>query len=337
MNHNSCSCASKEIAMPISEANDAEQETSDLSPAQSFDKSEESKAAKTWANSDQRAKFFKFACILAFASLFCIAAVGVTLILMSSAQGSQKDESYNSQNKAVLIVKQAEEKARTDRSPEALAELEKARADSNDKSQSYISESAATKRWPDYWLAYWLGVSLLIAVTVAAIWYFRMESKRNFENSQLIKTTTKDDLKLVELWNANQEQLESYQRIVLNYAESTRQSTLISLGIGFLFVLALSIFAVVSASIPGSVVAGGAAVVTGFIAHATLKNAASSAKEVHLFFSHPLYVYRALAAERLIDDMPEPSQTEAKSVVIRYLMDASKFVREQPDQPPSNS
>jgi hypothetical protein len=172
------------------------------------------------------------------------------------------------------------------------------------------------------------GVGLLLALA-----YFRSEKRREFENYKIIlELDTEiggdgDDFTLPALWLANRDQLKSYHRLVLNYANSTRRTTLIALSFGFAFLVvagALAPFArTASAAVATSIAATAGAGVTAFVAQAVLRNADSSSKELLAFFSHPLEVEKMLAAERLINGMPAGAQDEAKLLVIQALTNST--------------
>lgn len=129
-------------------------------------------------------------------------------------------------------------------------------------------------------------------------------------------------LSLESLWDRNRQQIENYHKIVLNYASSSRTYTLIALGVGFAFILIVTILAVTAksdAAIPAAVVAASSAALTGFVANASLRNSESSSQELRAFFGHPLDVERALAAERLVNAMPSDEQGKARLIIINYL------------------
>ena len=177
----------------------------------------------------------------------------------------------------------------------------------------------------------------MAAFIVAAILlyrYVRSEKYRSFENREILEqlhaadlaTATgepEDPLDFIALWRNNRDQLTSYHQLVLNYASSSRQTTILTLLAGFTFLLIVGVVAMfthtLASAVTSSVVAAAGAAVTGFIGNAVLKNADTSSREVLAFFSHPLDVERTLAAERLIRAMPAGSQEAAKLLVIQSL------------------
>jgi hypothetical protein len=179
------------------------------------------------------------------------------------------------------------------------------------------------------WLSYSIFVIVLISATALVYQYFRSEKRRSYESKQIIEDlrnkeeTDEDPLDFMVLWRNNRDQLTEYHKLVLNYASSTRQTTILTLLAGFSFLLIVGVIALfahsVSSSIAASVVAAAGATVTGFIGNAVLHNADTSSREVLAFFAHPLDVERVLAAERLIGAMPESSQEAAKLLVVQAL------------------
>jgi hypothetical protein len=181
----------------------------------------------------------------------------------------------------------------------------------------------------------WLSYSILFvaAIVAAALFYqyFKAEKIRSFENSRIIEDLRskemegdpEDPLDFIVLWKNNRDQLSEYHKLILNYASSTRQTTIITLLAGFSFLLIVSVIALFAHSVPSSiaasVVAAAGAAVTGFIGNAVLHNADTSSREVLAFFAHPLVVERMLSAERLIREMPESSRQAARLLVVQSL------------------
>jgi uncharacterized membrane-anchored protein YhcB (DUF1043 family)/uncharacterized membrane protein (DUF485 family) len=193
------------------------------------------------------------------------------------------------------------------------------------------SEWAATKivddRWTTIWAIYAVAIACLILVAGVYLRYLRLEKERQLENRQLVQQIVNeeatDEFDLQNLWEANKKQLQLYHQIVVNYAQSSRQSTQVFLVCGFFFIVLVGVFALTRSTTAGaissSIVSATGAIVTGFIAQAALKNQDSSSRELVEFFSHPLDVQRALAAERLIMSMPEDDQSKAKLIVVEHL------------------
>jgi Ca2+/Na+ antiporter len=183
----------------------------------------------------------------------------------------------------------------------------------------------------------WILAGGIILASAVGIWLFyrysRAEKIRAYENRAILDeldggqlaeaVSAADPLKFETLWRQNREQLTSYHKLILNYASSTRQTTILTLLVGFAFLLVVGVAALfadnVASAIASSVVAAAGATVTGFIGNAVLKNADTSSREVRAFFLHPLEVERALAAERLINEMPTDAQGPAKLLVINAL------------------
>jgi hypothetical protein len=168
----------------------------------------------------------------------------------------------------------------------------------------------------------------LVFVPVGLL-YLRSEKRRQHENRLILadldtKTDRRDNpFELVTRWLENQQQLQTYHQLVLNYASSTRQTTLATLVTGFGFLLVIGVIAIFASDLPSaiasSVVAAAAAALTGFIARAVLRNADTSSREMLSFFSHPLEVQRLLAAERVSEGMPEPFRHQANLLIISAL------------------
>jgi hypothetical protein len=183
------------------------------------------------------------------------------------------------------------------------------------------------------WLLYAGAVIAAIVSATLLLMYFRSEKRREYENRRILTQLEEsspeagadiDDVMGFEtLWQANKDQLQHYHRLVLNYATSTRQTTQFALLAGFSFLILVGLFALVAHTVPSavasSVVATAGAVVTGFIAHAVLKNADTSSREMLAFFSHPLEVERVLTAERVIRSMPAAAQEVAKLRIVEGL------------------
>jgi hypothetical protein len=193
------------------------------------------------------------------------------------------------------------------------------------------SQMAATNivdsRWTAIWSIYAAVIACSILVAGVYLRYLHLEKKRQFENKQLVQQIVDqepgDEFDLQTLWEANKKQLQLYHQIVVNYAQSSRQSTQVFLVSGFFFIVLVGVFALTRSTTAGaissSVVSATGAIVTGFIAQTALKNQDSSSRELVEFFAHPLDVQRALAAERLIISMPEEDQSRAKLVVVEHL------------------
>jgi hypothetical protein len=183
------------------------------------------------------------------------------------------------------------------------------------------------------WLLYAGAVIAAVISAILLLMYFRSEKRREYENRHILAQLEEsgpeavvdidDVMGLETLWQANRDQLQHYHRLVLNYATSTRQTTQFALLAGFSFLILVGLFALVARSlasaVASSVVATAGAVVTGFIAHAVLRNADTSSREMLAFFSHPLEVERVLTAERVIRSMPPAAQEVAKLRIVEGL------------------
>jgi hypothetical protein len=186
-------------------------------------------------------------------------------------------------------------------------------------------QEAMPIRW---WIFAGSATGALLVVTVGLV-YYRSEKRRQFENHEIVTALSRssvrsgDPFDLTDRWLDNQVQLKNYHQLVLNYASSTRQTTLATLVVGFAFLVAIGFLAVsardIPAAIASSVVAAAAAAVTGFIARAVLRNADTSSREMLSFFSHPLEVQRILAAERIARGMSETSQASAYLLIVGAL------------------
>ncbi|MDT7764499.1 MAG: hypothetical protein QOC63_3919 [Mycobacterium sp.] len=200
------------------------------------------------------------------------------------------------------------------------------------------------RRWKRISILCTVFTLALIVVCAGLLFFVYAERRRQWENEVLIQfrdsligrdedegrtgqtvagsLAAKRDLQFETLWEDNKSQIERYHRIVLNYATSARVYTLVSLGVGFVFILIISVVAITAhgdSAIPASVVTAAAAALTGFVARAALRNSEASSQELRAFFAHPLDVERALAAERLVNEMPDVEQGEARLIIIRYL------------------
>jgi hypothetical protein len=187
------------------------------------------------------------------------------------------------------------------------------------------------------WHTIWVIFDILIVVLSLLVYVFCVtsitEKRRQFENNYLLSQAAAQDRSpssewdFETLWTNNRNQLQVYHQIVLNFAASSRQYTQISLLIGFVFIVIISIFAITANAtanaISSSVVASAGAIVTGFIAQTTLKNSAASSRELIEFFSHPIEEQRVLAAERLIQTMPADRQADAKLLVVEHMMNGA--------------
>lgn len=188
--------------------------------------------------------------------------------------------------------------------------------------EGHRSEIAGT------WLLYSGCVGAGIVLAGLIFIYVRSEKIRTYQSGQILDDLQKsgrseNPLDFVVLWNNNRDQLASYHKLILNYASSTRQATIATLLVGFGFFIVIGIVAFFARNIPAavaaSVVAAVGATVTGFVSNGVLRNAETSSREVLSFFSHPLDIQRALAAERVINSMPESSQQEARLLLVRAL------------------
>jgi hypothetical protein len=199
-----------------------------------------------------------------------------------------------------------------------------------------------------HWIVY-VGVAGAVVIGDALIiLYVYNDKRRNFENRVIVENLAQSrsrldtrSMNLADLWIANEEQLEGYHRLVLNYAASTRVTTQLSLLAGFLFLIVICAFALSSHSlvsaVASSVVATAGAVVTGFIARAVLRNAETSSSEVNAFFTHPLETQRILTAQRIADTMSDEAKQEAKLLMVKALVKTERVNRSQPKVQPGKS
>lgn len=178
------------------------------------------------------------------------------------------------------------------------------------------------------------AVAILFAVALASgiLYYLGQEARRRFENELLADEATATDvdtLDLPSLWTDNRDRLGKYHQIVLNFAQSTRQATLLTISIGFFFIVVISIISVTSegtaSAISSSVIGASGAILTGFIGQAVLKNAATSSRELTSFFSHPIGVERALNAERIIAKIEDPQKRAAGELMLVEYLTSNKI------------
>lgn len=187
---------------------------------------------------------------------------------------------------------------------------------------------AEIDKLPRDWLIYG-SCSLIIGV---ALWlllmYLRAERMRTYRNRILVEglsppADADEAFEFGDMWRSNREQLKIYHELVLNYATSTRQGTLLTLFGGFVFLVVVIVVALFARSVPSaivsSVVSASAAGVTAFVARAVLRNADTSSREVISLFSHPLELERALYAERLVLSLGADGQDAAKLLLIKGL------------------
>jgi cytoskeletal protein RodZ len=237
-----------------------------------------------------------------------------------------------------------------------VSQTDKARSNSSRADADYAhaksNDAAMSTRW-------WVFVGSAVAAALL-LWilstYLHSEKRREYENLQLIADVNElaersddppeDPFALRVQWAENQKQLQHYHQIVLNYATSTRQTTLIAIGGGFVFLVIISIIAISARDIPSalvsSVVTAAAAAVTGFVARAVLRNSETSSREMIAFFSHPLEVQRLLAAERVAQGIPVPHRHEASMLIVSALTRQSVPVvshdsRDEPKMEPADT
>ncbi|MBA8965095.1 hypothetical protein JOJ86_007417 [Rhodococcus percolatus] len=305
----------------------------------------------TQLRTSERSRIFTLTWAIGIFTLLLVLGTGVYVWNSNSSRQTEKNNAYDIRDNAKTDLESDEgnlksltdiildpQRSQNDRNfaekerTFAREERDNAKAYYAAADHSYMTAQARVDRNDDAWVTGAAGSALLAAMAVTSIWYFRKESARKIDNEILWERLSNQNKYTVEfnwstLWKHNQTQIETYHRLVTNYAESTRQGTQVSLIVGFLFVLTVGIFAITrsgTAAITGSVISLAAAAVTGYIANATLKNAENSAREVRSFFNHPQDVQRALAAERLSDSMPAKEKSEGKLVIIRYLANGNK-------------
>lgn len=206
---------------------------------------------------------------------------------------------------------------------------------------------------PDYLLwVFTAYIAILVAMTVSA--YILQEKKRQFRVEYALQqvaaeNTEQDSVELAALWKANKSQLGHYHQIVVSHAESSKRSTRWFLIVGFLFVLGAGALTLLSTrletAIGTTVIAAAATALTGFVAKAVLRNAATASSELQMFFNHPLEVERALAAERLVEAFETPARRdEARLLIIQSLTRERQQLKAAPSdfigstpEPPSQS
>jgi hypothetical protein len=215
-----------------------------------------------------------------------------------------------------------------------LGKAEQALADANTRLDS--ANAFASRVTSAAYIA--AGVLLALGLLYVPVKrHLRLEAERRAEIATALKAIEQEQEKepsteFENLWVSNKQQLRHYHRLVLKYAESTRQLTrltLVGAAVLMLGVGAFSLFAnSTSAAISSSVLTAVSAAVTGYVARAVLRNSESSSEELGAFFAHPLEVERALAAERIVRTMPEGEQGAAKLIIVKFL--AAKRVAAQP-------
>jgi hypothetical protein len=211
----------------------------------------------------------------------------------------------------------------------ANARIDEARkADDRAQAEYMRAKDGAASMSTRWWI--FVGALAAALIFVAVVFtYLSSEKRREHENRLLVATMDKpatvagDPFELNTRWLDNQQQLQNYHQLVLNYASSTRQTTLATLVAGFSFLVIIGVVAISARDIPSaiatSVLATATAAVTAFIARAVLRNADTSSREMLSFFSHPLEVQRLLAAERVAQGMPESARHQADLLIVSAL------------------
>ncbi|MEZ0074700.1 hypothetical protein [Planotetraspora sp. GP83] len=216
----------------------------------------------------------------------------------------------------------------------------------DDRRESIWRNEVATRQKVEETASQWfLYLGPMTAALIAlglTLGYLYSEKRRAFNNRTIIQSLTEspsraeNPLDLKSLWVNNRERLQLYHQLVLNYAASTRQTTLVTLLAGFTFLLTAGAVATfvntVASAVVISVVSTVGAAVTGFVARAVLKNADTSSREVLAFFAHPLEVERMLTAERVIEDMPEQARPDARLLIVEALTRNSLGVNRSPEE-----
>jgi len=132
------------------------------------------------------------------------------------------------------------------------------------------------------------------------------------------------DLGLNALWIHNRDRLDTYHKLVTEYANDARRFTILALAVGFGAVVAIGLIGIfvsdtTGGAISASVITAAGAALTGFIGRAVIVNTDNSSKELATFAAHPIEVERALNAERIIQNMPEDKRSEAQLLLVKYL------------------
>lgn len=203
---------------------------------------------------------------------------------------------------------------------------------------AYYGESKVVS---DETVAWVLGVTLFVSII---IWFITWQiidadnqrsAKAKKALAQIQETSATD---FQSLWKDNRKRLNIYHDLVTAYAQSTRFATIAMITIGFLFIVVMSIIAALaketSGAIASSVIGASGALLTGFIANAVLKNAASSQSELLSFFSHPLAVERALSAERIIKEIQDPTEKAASQRILISYLTGPQLSKSSDDQNP---
>ncbi|MFC0546210.1 hypothetical protein [Kutzneria chonburiensis] len=188
----------------------------------------------------------------------------------------------------------------------------------------------------------YIGLGVLLALCLLYLpvkRHLRLEAERRAEIAAALKAIEDEQEKVPStefenLWVSNKQQLRHYHRLVLKYAESTRQLTRLTLVGAAVLMLGVGAFSLfvdsTSSAISSAVLTAVSAGVTGYVARAVLRNSESSSKELGAFFAHPLEVERALAAERIVLTMPEEEQSAAKLIIVKFLAAKRAAVSAQP-------
>jgi hypothetical protein len=213
--------------------------------------------------------------------------------------------------------------AKADSSQAALSDAERRLSDAQSRTQGLGPA----------WYIYGIASALILFVGAMIVSFYRAEQRRDWENKNLVarlaksvlSDSTTGDISLDQMWKQNQERLQEYHSIVVNYAASTRQSTLISLLAGFALIAGLSVMTLLAdgltAAITSSVVASAGALVTGYVAKAVLRNSEASSRELTQFFIHPVKIEQMLLAERMIRTMNDGNINPAMMTLVESLVD----------------
>ncbi|WP_395638373.1 hypothetical protein [Pseudolysinimonas sp.] len=187
-------------------------------------------------------------------------------------------------------------------------------------------------RWPVI-AATWVFVYLYGGM---AVWAYRQGRQRQFAARQRLGLATEleeqereiaesgQELDLASLWAITQKRIEYYHQIAIGQSESSFRNGTIAGFAGFVLLLIVGVVGAFTTSLNASIAVGAVgaagAAMTAYLGSTFMKTQAASTEQLRQFFVQPVEFSRVLAAERLIESLPESDRAYAVKLVLASML-----------------
>lgn len=184
-------------------------------------------------------------------------------------------------------------------------------------------------RWSTIQLSVGLASSIVILLALCILVYYQMSRRQKFRTwyaiDQVERLVPPDPMDLVQVATYNRDRLNSYHKLVVEYAAATRRVTTTTIVVGFLATAAIALWGLTRIdnwedSATTAILTAVAGTLTAFITNATLVNSKESANELQRFFNNPVNIEKAVTAQRIAQSIPAGEhQNEALLKVVEFV------------------